>query len=122
MLLAEYEAIGNKTETGTPTKYHYEKRTDKGVLYLNRIPSDTTDTIQLVYRQPLEVIGDSAKEIDIEEYLYSYLIWKGAIDMWSEFHEGDPPSHFGNNAKEALAIAQTFHPEEVDKYFQPGRD
>ena len=120
MTIAEYESIGTKSASQTPTAYYYEKRLDKGVLYLNGKPSDATDTIELTYRQPFELINAQTDELDMEPFYYRALKYNLAVDLSPEF--GETPSTVIGLAQQSLEIAQSFYPETTDVYFQPERD
>lgn len=123
MTLGEYEAIPNKTNTGTPAKYMYEKRLTEGVLYLDIVPSDITDTIQLLYRQPLELIENETQEFDIEPHLYRALKFNLAVDVWMMFSPGIAvPQSIVSMAGSSLALAQTFYPNNINVYFIPDSD
>ena len=121
MSYLDYQAIGDKTAEGPPSRYYYEKRLDTGVLYLNFVPSDTSDTIELLHRQPLEIVTLKTQTLDVEDYLLRAIKWNLAVEVGPIFVESIPQI-VTNLASESLAIAQTFEPENSDEYFQPGRD
>jgi len=118
MLLGEYEAILNKTETGTPTKYYYEKQLTEGVLYLNRIPEDTTSTIEFVYLRPLTIIEDSDDTPDFPQHWYLALMKNLALNM-APAYEITPSADLRAQAQYWLQVAQTFHPEYSNIFFEP---
>lgn len=122
MSYLEYQAIGDKTAEGPPSRYYYEKRLeDKGVLYLDFVPSDTTDTIELLHRQPLEIVTSKTETLDVEDYLLRAIKWNLAVEVGPIFVETIPQAVM-TLASDSLAMAQTFEPENSDEYFQPGRD
>jgi len=121
MLLGEYKEIGNKTETGTPTRFYYEKLLTEGLFYLNRIPSDTTSTIEFVYLRPLTIIEDSDDTPDFPQHWYMALTKNLAINLCPSY-EVTPDRELKGQAAYWLAIAQTVHPENANIYFEPGRD
>jgi len=121
MSYLEYQTIGDKTATGSPSRYYYEKRLDKGVLYLNTVPSDLTDTIELLHRQPLEIVTKKTETLDVEDYLLRAFKWGLAVEVGPIFVENIPQAVM-DLASASFAMAQTFQPENSDEYFQPGRD
>lgn len=123
MSFAEYNAIANKTDTGTPSKYYYEKRLDTGKLYLDCVPSDTTDVITLTYRQPLEVLTATTEELDIENYYIRALIYNAAVDVWPKFNPGKEVTRtLAGLAEQSMKAAQRFNPSNTVLFFQPGID
>ena len=77
--------------------------------------------VSFVYRQPLELIGAGADELDIEVQFYRALKFALAIELAPEYGRPVSPDLY-NLAIASLAQAQTFHPEDVNVYFEPGRD
>lgn len=122
MLLQEYEALPNKTSnTGDPSKYYYERGLTSGVLYWDIIPSDTTKTVQLVYLQILEDFDAAANTPDFPQEWYRALVYNLALDLMGL--DGKTPTVFQiKQAADSLFLAQSFHPEVSEDYFQPGRD
>jgi len=119
--LEQYESLSRKNSTGTPGKFYYEKRTDVGKLYLDYIPSDITDVIDIVYRQPLELLTSNTDDFDIEDFWYRALKWNLAVEIAPEY--GVTPSQLVlAKAAESLSIANTFYPENVNICFEPGRE
>ena len=124
MSLEDYQTLPKKNDTGTPTRIYYEKRIDTGKLYLDYIPSDTTDVIDFVYRQPLEIISAGANEFDIEDYWYRAIRFGVALDVAGDFNV--------NNAMvlqrckglydDAMRHVGAFFPEDDFQHFQPGID
>lgn len=124
MTRIEYEAISGKTESGTPSKYYYEKRIDTGYFYLDHAPDSSTasSTIRIVYRQPIEVITSGSETIDIEDYWYRAIRFNVALDIAAEYGI-EPPQIVFNRAADAMAIINTFYPEDIGNlFFESGRD
>jgi hypothetical protein len=113
LTLEQYQAIGNKSSSVTPTAYYYEKRLTEGKLYLNGQVSTAAASaykISFVYRQPLEVIDAQADELDIETSYYRALKWALAKELSPEYGKPITPD-IRELAAESLALAQTFQPE-----------
>jgi hypothetical protein len=122
--LAQYQSLTNKSATGTPRYYYYEKRISEGILYLDLIPSASVATdykISFVYRQPLEVISANTNEFDIES---SYLMaLEFALSRWLAPKMGRAISQDVNmQYVEALELAQTFQPEDVYLFYEKDRE
>jgi hypothetical protein len=124
MNLEQYQAIGNKSSTVTPTALYYEKRLDEGKIYLDGKVSTSAASaykISFVYRQPIEIIDAQGDEFDIETNYSRALKWALAKELSPEY--GKPISRdIKDLAAESLALAQTFQPEDGDYHFEPGRD
>jgi len=120
MLLSEYEAISNKSAVGTPTKYYYEKELTQGVFFLNYVPADITDTIEITYRRPLEKFSAGSDSFDLPQHWFRAVKWNLALEVGGEY--GKDISQVLPLAKESLTIAQSFYPETSVDYFQPGLD
>jgi len=121
MLLGEYEAIGDKTAEGSPTKYYYENQLDGGHFYLNHVPNDLTDTIRIVYLQPIKDVDAGTDAVDFSQEWFRALKYNLAVDLALE---NDKPITDGLMllAADSLAQAQTFNPEEASIYFEPGKN
>lgn len=121
MTLDEYEALGTKSETGTPTKFYYERQLDAGYLYLNMVPDDTTDTIPLVYLRILEDFDSADDTPDFPQEWYRPLVYNLALELAPGY--GVTASRgLQALAASSLAMAQTFHPDSIVTYYQSRRD
>lgn len=122
MLLEEYQSIGDKTQTGTPTKYYYEPQLDGGHLYLNVKPSSLTDTIELTYLRPIEDFVNDEDTPDYPQEWYRALKFNLALDLCPE--KGGPVDKvfLAALAKSSLGEAINFYPETTEQFFEPGRD
>lgn len=123
MSLNEFQAISNKTLTGTPSRFYYERRLDTGKFNLDIIPSVTTDVVDIVYRQPLEIITLSTQTFDIENHFFRAMKYAVAVDLAPEFRvDAQTLSDLKELKAEALSITSSIHPEHSNDYFQPGID
>jgi hypothetical protein len=123
MSLADFQSISDKTVTGTPTRYHYERQVTKGVLYLNCIPSDTTDVLDLVVLREIEDFDAAGNNPDFPKGWERPLVYNLAVDLCPSC--GVPENKVRTLAvlaQQAISIANTFHPETCDYHFEPGRD
>jgi hypothetical protein len=120
----EYQLIADKTATGTPIYYAYEKKLAVGNLHIYEAPDATAAnyTLELVYRQPIEVITAGTETLDIEDFWYRALIFNVALDVAPLFEVEVSQLHI-NQAKEATAAMNTFYPENAGNlFFEPERD
>jgi len=117
----EFQAIGDKTQTGTPSRFFYKRTYDDGTLFLDIIPNDTTDVLDILYLRPLydlDLIGD---DVDFPQHWYLALALNLAKFLAPRY--GAKISQLTlDNAAYALAKAQQFYPEDVNVWFEPGRD
>ena len=120
MDLFEFQSITNKTSTGTPQRYYYERRLDTGKLYLDVVPADTTDVIDIVYLQPFEVITATTQTFDIDSNFYRLMKYDIALDMAPESRmDGETFNMAMSRRNEAKAIVDSVSPENSNEYFEP---
>ncbi|MDY6893901.1 MAG: hypothetical protein SVO01_00560 [Thermotogota bacterium] len=117
----EYRELANKSAVGTPTKYYYEQKLDGGYLYLNTIPSDTTDTIVFSYLQPIQDFDSASQNPDFPQQYYLALALNLAV-LLAPAYIGEVPGWLQHLANDSLAQANTFYPETSVEYFQPELD
>jgi hypothetical protein len=117
----KYDSIGNKTDTNTPTAFYYERRLDSGYFYLDCIPSDITNyTIDITYLDQMAAFTTVRTTTDFPQEWYRVLKFSLAVDLGPEY--GADISNVTALRNEAIAIANNFHQDRVDAYFQPGID
>lgn len=123
MLFTEYQAIGDKTATGDPTRYYYERQVTKGVLYLNSIPSDTTDVLDLVVLREIEDFDAVGNNPDFPKGWERALVYNLAIDLCPSSNvPADTIKTISVLAAQSIHFANSFHPDTCELYFEPGRD
>jgi len=120
MTLIEYRTIPNKQDTGTPLKYYYEQQLTKGVLYLDRIPSDITDTIEIAYRQPFNDLDSTGDSIDLLSYWYKAFIDKLTIEVCKAWSRQATQDMYAT-ANESYRLALQHDPETEISFFEPNR-
>jgi len=121
MTEAEYMAIGGKQSEGTPQKYFMIKGIDKVVVKFDMTPSDTTDTVVLVVRRPIEDFDANTDDIDMPREWYRALKYNLAIEIAPEF-EANVSQVLMALAGDSMDKALSFEPEDTVMYFQPGKD
>ena len=116
-----YEAITDKTATGTPGVVFYEPTLPNGTLYLDTQPVDATDVLRLTYVRPLEDLDQSTDDLDYPQEWYRALAYGLAREIAVDYGKKWTPDHAAL-LTEALFIAQQANPEVSDQHFEPGRD
>lgn len=122
MTLGEYRAIPDKTATGTPTKWHYEREHDQGKLYFNRVTDDTTDTMELLFRRELEDVDAAGDDIDVPKEWLLPLRKRLGISLAPEYGKEDVIPIISGELQAALEDIGGIDEELVIAYFEPGRD
>ena len=114
----EYWAIGDKTATGTPERYYYERGKEEGTLYLDNVPSDTTDVLEISYRRRITTPTSDAV-IDVEETWLRALKWALAIEIAPEYNATITPGIIAN-AQESRIKANHKSPDQLNEldYFR----
>lgn len=121
MLLEEHEQITDKTQTGVPGKFYYEREYAQGTLYLDVVPDDTTDVIDLIYLRPLYDMDAIGNDVDFPQHWYMALYLNLAILLAPRYGK-EAYQTTQKMAVGALAMAQTFYPEDVNAHFEPDKE
>jgi hypothetical protein len=84
----EYERIGNKTNTGTPTRYNFERRLTDAKFRLDIVPTASIvsngDTIEISYLKPLEDFDSTSDDPYFPQEWFRPLKWLLAVEMMPE--------------------------------------
>jgi len=121
MTREEYDAISNKAATGDPTRYLYERKLTDGTLILDRVPSDTTKTIFFTYRQPIEIVSAAANNLDWPDYWHRAAVYALSRELAPIFGAMKNFQVVSGFYAEAMALVDSFEPETLNLYFEPGR-
>lgn len=62
---ADYFDLPNKTSTGYPTQFFYDRQRDSGTLYVWPVPADTTYTITFTYRRRIMDVDAGTDNLDL---------------------------------------------------------
>lgn len=65
MSRADYFDLPNKTSTGTPTQFFYDRQRDSGTLYVWPVPADATYTITFTYRRRIMDVDAGTDNLDL---------------------------------------------------------
>lgn len=119
MSLADYENIGDYTDTGTPTEWFYERGTTTGTLYLDKTPTDNTKDFIILYVRPIQDMDANTDDFEFPQEWYRALKFNLAVEIASEF--GRDASPIIPLAMQSLEIANSVVPESDDTFFEPER-
>lgn len=82
MSLMDYEeGLLKKNDSGTPTRYLYERGTTDGTLFLDYLVSDTTEVYLLTYLRPIADFDASTDTPDYPMEWYKPLVGQLAMDI-----------------------------------------
>jgi hypothetical protein len=123
MTLEQWMALTDKDVSGTPNRYYYERKIDEIKFWLNRTPSDTTDTVFMVVLFPFEDFDAHTDTVDTTPEYYRALKFNLALDIAPEYSV-EPSANLSRLATQSLAIVQSFAPEQAseENFFEPERD
>jgi hypothetical protein len=65
MTREEYQSLPNKTTTGYPTQFFYDRQRDDGTLYVWPSPDTTAGTFKFTYRRRIMDLDSSADNFDL---------------------------------------------------------
>jgi len=120
MSLEASEGRHDKTADGDPQFYLYEPFLTNGKITFDVEPEDVTKVVRIIFLGALEDFDAVADTPDYPQEWFRALKFQLAIDLWSEYKDGDPPASLYKSRDESLGIAQNTNPNTTDIYFQPG--
>jgi hypothetical protein len=120
MSLDAFESIPDKTSEGTAEYFLYEPMLTNGRISFDREPDDVTKVVRVIFLGTLEDFDAATDTPDYPQEWFRALKFQLAMDLWSEYKDGDPPGLLKVQRDESLSIAQNTNPETSDVYFQPG--
>lgn len=122
MTYEEYFLIPNKTNTGSPTKYYYERRLDSGLFIINYVPTASMisdgDTIELSYLKPIEDFDSQANEPYFPQEWFRPLKWLLAQEWFPESGKA-LPQDVALLAGQSTELANKFDQQETNTFFEP---
>jgi hypothetical protein len=117
-----YMELPNKTATATPGGYLYEAQLLNGMFYIDGYPSDTRETLYMVYLSPIEDFDASADTPDFPQHWYLPLGLGLALLMAPDYGKMSRMPAIKELLTSALAMAKNVDPEVSDAYFQCDAD
>lgn len=120
-LIEDYEAIAEKSGTGTPSSIYFEAQRTNAQIYLDCAPTDMTDVIRIVYRSYVEDSTSTTDDIDFPAEWYRPLSAQLSMDLCPAFKRPVSPE-LKLMRDESLLIAQNAHPATTTAYFDNSPD
>lgn len=82
MTRMEYDNLPNKTTTGTPTSFHYDRQRENAVFYVwPAIASATGQTIEYTYEREIEDVTAGSETLDMPGEWWSAVVYNLALRM-----------------------------------------
>lgn len=86
----EYFALPNKTNTGYPTQWYYDRQRSSGTLYVWPAPDTTAGTLHFTYRRIIMDIDDGTQDIDLPQEWHEAIVYNLARRFISRYGPIDP--------------------------------
>lgn len=91
MTRQEYDELPNKTSTGTPTQFHWDKGKESGTFYVWPVLSSASgQTVEFTYEREIEDIAGSSDTIDVPGEWWDAVTYNLASRMQMIFKIADP--------------------------------
>jgi len=118
----EYELLGSKSSTGTPSQLFYEPLLTTGVIHIHPVPDATVAaayTLYIIYQRPFEDFDATADEPDFPQEYYDCIKF-GLADRIAPEHglAIQDRQDLRSRAKELRMEALSFGTEEGSMYLQ----
>jgi hypothetical protein len=117
----EFVEWGDRTDTGTPSRWFYERGLTSGKLWFNLLPSDTADDYVITSIRPLQDLDSLTNDVEFPQEWMRALKFNLAVEIAPEYG-----IQVGENivmlAQQSLGLANYTTPESTSAYFQPGVD
>ncbi len=87
----EYDRLPNKSATGTPTQFYYDRQKEAGTLYIwPGLATAAGETLQVTYARELaDVVLDSA--VDVPSEWWDATVYNLALRLAADFGVNTPP-------------------------------
>lgn len=86
----EYDALPDKTTTGTPTQFYYDRQRESALIYVwPLLSSATTESLEITYTREIEdvVLAEAA---DVPGEWYDAVVYNLAARLLADFMVNDP--------------------------------
>lgn len=122
----EYNALGNKFVTGTPSQIYYDPQRAYGDLYVYPVPIASfasSHTLQIVYQRPFEDFDASGDEPDFPQEWFDAITYLLADRLAPEYGvASEAKNDIKMRAAQIKAEALSFGTEEGSLYFSVNRN
>lgn len=113
----DYNALSDKSSSGTITEAYYERRTSEGHLFVWQTPDTVKDRLFIEFHREVEDFDSSSDEPDFPKHFFRALKFQLAADLSPEFGISiQRMSYLEARAKERLEEALGYDKE--GRYFQ----
>jgi hypothetical protein len=117
----EYEAIGDKGATATPSRLYLESRRTSATAYIDCEPADTTQVLRLVYLSYIEDMGALSEDVDLPAEWLRPLSAQLSLDI-APAYTRPVTQEMKLMRDESLAIARNAFPAKSVACFESGPD
>lgn len=83
--LSDYNALGNKTSSGTPNQVQFFPTLTNATVKLFSVPADNTQTLHLIVQRPVYDMVSSSDDFDFPQEWYRALKWGLADELSLEY-------------------------------------
>lgn len=87
----DYYAIPNKTVTGYPTQWMYDRQRDGGTIYVWPAPDSTGGTLKFTYRRRIMDMDASTDNFDIPQEWYTAIVYGLALKLTPIYGKSGTP-------------------------------
>lgn len=91
MMRQEYDELPDKTVTGQPTQYYYDRQREAALLYVwPLLASASGETLEITYWREIEDVDALGEAIDMPAEWYRAVIYGLAADLCDDFEIENP--------------------------------
>lgn len=109
----EYDMLPNKSSTGTPTQYYYDRQREAAKLYIWPVlATATAQTIEFTYTRELEDIADATDVVDVPGEWWEAVVNNLAMRLCADWGGMSMPEQLPVLAAQSLDDALGFDREE----------
>ena len=93
MMRQEYDELPDKTVTGQPTQYYYDRQREAALLYVwPLLASASGETLEITYWREIEDVDALGEAIDMPAEWYRAVIYGLAADLCDDLELNSPES------------------------------
>lgn len=114
----EYDELPDKTSTGIPTTFYYDRQKETAVFYVWPLKAAvTTETLEVTYERETTDITDEDDTIDLPAEAYDAVILGLAARLAHTYGSADRRGKIAHDAKEALDSWFASDTEEMVRFY-----
>lgn len=87
----EYYELPNKTSSGEPNQWYYDRQRNGGTLYVWPVPSLSSGTLQFTYRRIVNDMDDTTNDLDLPQEWLDAVVYNLARKMMPEYGGAGTP-------------------------------